>query len=284
MPAAEVDITPALVRGLLEDQAPDFARFELVPLANGWDNVLFRLGSDHIVRLPRRRLSAGLIRTEQRWLPEIAPHVPLPIPSPVLAGAPGRGYPWSWSVVPWLPGDSALHTPPRDLDAAAVTLAAFINALHALPVPADPPVNEVRGVPLRARDAVTRQAIHDSVVLARWDEALDLPPFTGPPVWLHGDLHPGNLLVHRGRLSGVIDFGDLTAGDPATDLFAAWALFPPPVRDTFRAALRDVDDATWARGKAWALALGAVVMANSADNPAYHRLGQRMVAAVLDEG
>lgn len=281
MPAAEIDVDVDLVTRLLEEQQPDLAGLDVVPLASGWDNVLFRLGPDLVARLPRRQIAAGLMEVEQRWLPELEPHLPLPIPSPVRMGRPGCGYPWSWSVVLWLPGEPALHTPPRHLDSAARALGGFVRALHALPAPDDAPVNPFRGVPLAARDEVTRAAIDDAHVLALWDEALALPGFAEPRVWLHGDLHPGNVLVHRGDVTGVIDFGDITGGDPATDLFIAWALFPPSARDTFRAAAGDVDDATWARARAWALALGAVVKANSADNPAYHRLGDRMLTAVL---
>jgi aminoglycoside phosphotransferase (APT) family kinase protein len=284
MPAAEVDIDDGLVRSLLEEQFPDLARLDLSLVANGWDNVLFRLGDDLSVRLPRRELAAALVEHEQRWLPELAPHLPLPVPAPVHAGRPGAGYPWAWSVCPWLPGEPALQTPPRDLTAAATALGEFVRALHAVPTPDQPPINPYRGVPLADRDDVTRAAMVQIDVpgaLDEWERALTLPRWSGAPVWLHGDFHPGNVLVHTGAVSAVIDFGDMTAGDPATDLFVAWALLPPDARDAFRVAAGDVDDATWARGRAWALAFGAVVMANSADNPAYHRLGRRMVEAVL---
>jgi aminoglycoside phosphotransferase (APT) family kinase protein len=282
MPAAEVDITADLVRGLLTDQCPDLAGHDIVPLANGWDNVMFRLGREYVVRLPRRQLAAALIESEQRWLPELAPSLPLPIPAPVHAGRPGRGYPWCWSVVPWFDGEPALHVPPRDLDRAARALAGFLRALHGTAVPDDPPTNPFRGIPLADRDEITRNAINDRRVLARWEAALEVPPHSGPPVWLHGDLHPGNVLVHHGEVAAVIDFGDITAGDPAGDLFIAWALFPPAARAVFRDAIA-VDDAAWARARGWAVAFGAVVLANSADNPAYHRLAQRMLDAVLAE-
>lgn len=282
MPAAEVDVDVDLVRGLLREQCPEFADLDIVLVANGWDNVLYRLGRDHVARLPRRELAVPLVETEQKWLPRLAPSLPLPVPAPVFAGAPGAGYPWPWSIVPWLSGEPALHTPPRDLVRAAETLGEFVRALHAVPVPDDPPVNPWRGVPLAARDEVTRNSIDSPRVLELWEEALRLPVSAGPRVWLHGDLHPGNVLVDHGAISAVIDFGDLTAGDAATDLFIAWAMFPPDVRDIYRAAT-GVDDDTWTRGRAWALAFGAVVKANSADNPAYYRLGQRMLDAVIAE-
>jgi len=282
MPGAEVDITVDLVRELLRDQAPSLANDEIVLVAAGWDNVLFRLGTDHVVRLPRRQLAAELIETEQRWLPSLARSLPLPIPAPVFAGVPGRGYPWSWSVCPWFDGESALRTPPRELERAADTMASFVNALHSIPTPDDPPTNPYRGIPLRARDEVTRNAIAQisrPELISPWEDALALPEWTAAPVWLHGDLHPGNVVVDRGAISAVVDFGDICVGDPATDLFIAWAMFPAAIREVFRGAL-DVDDDTWARGRAWALAWGGVVTANSADNPPYRALGERMLAAV----
>jgi aminoglycoside phosphotransferase (APT) family kinase protein len=281
MPAAEVDIDVGLVRRLLEEQAPDVADLPLSLATNGWDNVIYRLGDDLAVRLPRRELAVPLVEHEQRWLPELAPRLPLPIPAPVHTGKAALGYPWPWSVVPWFDGVAALQHPPADLNAAAQTLGEFVRALHSSPVPDDPPVNPWRGVPLAARDKVTRESIDRIDVLKQWEQALSLPEWSGPPVWLHGDLHPGNVIVGDGAISAVVDFGDLTAGDPATDLFVAWAMFPPDVRKVFRAAAGDIDDDTWARGRAWALAWGSVVIANSADNPAYSRLGHQMVDAVL---
>jgi aminoglycoside phosphotransferase (APT) family kinase protein len=281
MPAAEVDITVDLVRALLRDQASDLAGLPLSLAANGWDNVIYRLGDDLAVRLPRRELAVPLVEHEQRWLPELAPRLPLPIPAPARCGKPALGYPWPWSVVPWFDGAAALQDPPSDLSAAAQTLGDFVRALQSSPVPDDPPVNPWRGVPLVARDKVTRDAIDSPRVLALWEDALRLPEWSGPPVWLHGDLHPGNIVVDGGAISAVVDFGDLTAGDPATDLFVAWAMFPPDVRDVFRQTAGDIDDDTWARGRAWALAWGSVVIANSADNPPYRALAERMIAAVL---
>ena len=287
-PAAEVEVDAALVRALLAEQRPDLADLPLVEAATGWDNVLFRLGDDLCVRLPRRAVAATLVEHEQRWLPTLAPHLPLPVPVPVHAGRPGAGYPWAWSVVPWLGGEVALHAPPADPDAAARSLGGFVAALHGVPAPPDAPPNPVRGVPLADRDERMRESVDrlgpevdGPAIVDCWSELVTTPRWAGPPRWLHGDLHPGNILVTEGAVSGVIDFGDMTAGDPAGDLGVAWMLLPAPARVVFRASVGDVDDDTWQRGRGWALAVGVAIVAASADNPAFTRLGHRTIAAAL---
>lgn len=287
MPAAEVDVGPGVVRALLAEQFPDLAELPLSELAYGWDNAIFRLGEDLTVRVPRRVLAAELVEHEQRWLPTLAPRLPLPIPAPVRAGRPGAAYPWSWSVCPWLPGEVATRRSPDDPVAAAETLGAFLAALHHA-APVDAPANPFRGVPLAERDDVVKQRavqvgdlIHVPSVMALWSELVTVSPWAGPPVWLHGDLHPANVLVDDGRISAVIDFGDITAGDPATDLAVAWMLFPEAVRATFRAAAGNVDDDTWARARGWALSLALAYLANSANNPMFAALGERVITAAL---
>jgi aminoglycoside phosphotransferase (APT) family kinase protein len=290
MPAAEVDVDEALVRALLEEQHPDLARWPLRLVANGWDNVLFRLGDELVVRLPRRELAVPLVEHEQRWLPELAPRLPLPVPVPVRVGRPGAGYPWPWTVCAWMPGESALVATPTDLGATAEALGRFLAALH-VPAPADAPGNPFRGIPLADRAERTLAAVErlgDTVdgprLRALWDELVATPLWAGPPVWVHGDTHPGNLVVHEGRLAAVVDFGDLCSGDPASDLAVAWMLFPPEHRDAFRAAAGAADDDhLWTRARAWGLALGLVLSADSADNPANAALGARTLAAVLSD-
>src|SRR5205807_1749351 len=200
------------------------AHLPLIEIGEGWDNKLFRLGDDLAVRLPRRATSAALIEQEHRWLPLLSGRLPLPVPVPLRVGHSGCGFPWSWSVVPWFSGHSALLAPPEDLAATAVALGRFLCALHQ-PAPADAPHNPWRGVPLTTRAATLRKHLHqlddlvDGVaVLDLWERVLSTPSWSGPPLWIQGDLHPGNLLVSDGRLSAVLDFGDLAAGDPATDL------------------------------------------------------------------
>ena len=294
MPAAEFEITTALVRRLLRAQHPDLAGLPVEPLANGWDNTLFRLGGRLVVRLPRRTLGAHILVNEQRWLPVLAPRLPLPVPLPVRTGgpAPDEGYPWPWSVVEFLPGTAASSGVPFDPAAAAADLGGFFGALHTA-APSDAPANPFRGVPLASRSArfTENLAILDgqvdrAAVLAVWEAALTVPPWSGAPVWLHGDPHPANILIQDGRVSGVIDFGDITAGDPASDLSLAWMLLPAANHDAFRAAYAAaghgvISAATWARGQGWALNLAIVFLAWSADNPQLREVGQRTLAAVL---
>jgi aminoglycoside phosphotransferase (APT) family kinase protein len=302
MPAAEVDVTADLVRRLLAAQHPDLAGLPAEPLANGWDNTLFRLGDELVARLPRRALGASILVNEQRWLPSLAPRLPLPVPAPVRTGVPGEGYPWPWSVVPFLPGTPASDGSPFDPRRAAADLGGFFGTLH-VPAPPDAPANPVRGVPLERRAARFEQnlaALDDAaldgaapggrggrdLVLAAWEAALAVPAWDGPPVWLHGDPHPANILIDDGRVSGIIDFGDITAGDPASDLSLPWMLLPAACHGDFRAAYIAAGhgtpaDALWARGRGWALYLALVLLAWSADNPRLHDVGRRTLAAVL---
>lgn len=287
-PAAEIDITPALVRALLQEQHPDLAPQHRHSPRAGWDNVTYRLGDELCVRMPRRAASAPLILHEQRWLPELAPGWTLPVPVPVRVGVPGVGYPWAWSVCPWLPGVEIEESPPGDWSVVARQLGEFLGSVHR-PAPPDAPFNPYRGIPLGDRaDALTDGLARldlsqtERVGLAeRWRLALAAPPWAGPPLWLHGDVHPLNLLIDEGRLSAAIDFGDITAGDPASDLAVAWMLFTPAARIELRAAYdapAATDGARWARAKGWAIALG-VAFADGDDRVA--AIGRRTLAAVL---
>jgi aminoglycoside phosphotransferase (APT) family kinase protein len=298
MPAADVAVSADLVRRLLADQHPDLACLPVEFLANGWDNELYRVGDGLVARLPRRALGAQIIKNEQRWLPGLAPRLPLPIPYPERTGVPGCGYPYSWSVVPYLPGVPAAQARWFDPAAAAAAVGRFLGALH-VPAPADAPANPFRGVPLAERAAtfaanlalLAGQAGRDHVdrdaVLRAWDAALAAPGYDGPPVWLHGDLHPANVLVNDGQVSGVIDFGDITAGDPAGDLSVAWMLLPPGGHARFwsayQAAGGRADGALRARARGWALNLAIVFLAHSEDNPVIREVGRRTLGAVLED-
>jgi aminoglycoside phosphotransferase (APT) family kinase protein len=292
MPAAEVRVSLGLVRRLLAAQQPDLAHLPVRVMAHGWDNLMYRLGDELAVRLPRRAAAARLIVHEQRWLPVVAPRLPLPVPAPVRAGRAALGYPWPWSIVPFLPGQLAAREPPADPAGAAASLGRFLAALH-VPAPPDAPVNPHRGVPLAERTAVVTEnlgivggMVDRGAAVRAWQAALATPAWGGAPVWLHGDLHPANILVHRGRVSGVIDFGDITAGDPAADLSVAWMLLPADCRSAFRDAYRADgghagSDDTWARARGWALALSLAFLAHSADNPLIAAIGRRTIGAVL---
>ena len=263
-PPAEHDIDDALVRRLLRAQHPDLADLALTYVTDGWDNVTYRLGDDLAVRLPRRAIAAELFAPEQRWLPLLARRVDLAVPEPVRAGAPGEGYPWAWAVVRWVPGTPVDQAP---LDPGEATrFGRFLADLHGQP-PGHAPRNPYRGVPLRAKDELlaprwdrmARRGLEVDDVRAAWEEALEVP-IDLPPSWLHADLHPKNLVGDGGRLVGVIDWGDLCAGDPANDLAAAWMLFPPEAHDRVWTAYGGLSDATLARARGWAIFFGTVFL------------------------
>jgi len=281
-----VEISTRLVRRLLTAQFPQWAGLPLGSAGSaGRDNVIYRLGADLAVRLPRRALGAAHVEREHRWLPLLAPHLPLPVPVPLGRGVPGEGYPWHWSVCRWLPGEIAAAEPVADPGEAATALAGFIAALRAVD-PAGGPGSEFRGVPLAARDADVRAAVGalDGVVdpvpvLAAWQAAMAAPVWRGHGVWMHGDLHPANLMVDRGRLSGVLDFGLAAVGDPACDLMVAWTFLTAPARERFRAAL-PVGEAAWARARGWALDFGLMCAARAPGDPVMGGIGRRTVREV----
>lgn len=290
IPAAEVDVDAHLVRRLMRDQHPDLADRHLRRIGTGWDNAVYRLGPDLTARVPRRGLGARLIGTELRWVPELAPGLPLPVPTPVRAGAPTDFYPWQWAVcvhVPGHPPGATAFTGVAGMRAAEV-MAAFLSALH-IPAPSDAPRNPFRGVPLAQRNDSVAQALSSAPAAQRsriekgWGEALRAPLHEGPDLWLHGDLHGLNVLAVRGRISGVLDFGDLCAGDPATDLACGWLLLDRAGRQRMREVLA-VGDAAWARARGWALFFGLMFLAHSADSPLNAAIGRRTLSQVLDEG
>lgn len=265
----EVPIDTALVRRLVAAQFPQWAELPVRPVdASGVDNATYRLGEDMSVRLPRLPRWVGQVEREQRWLPRLAPRLPLPIPAPLARGVPGEGYPFPWSVYRWLDGKNATLDHIADPRRAAVELAGFFAALQAIDASEGPPPewsNGFRGVPLgderdsatvetrvRPKIAALKGLVDTDGLTAVWEAALAAPAWDGPPVWIHGDPAPANLLARDGHLSAVIDFGTMAVGDPACDLIAAWAFVPAEARAVFRAEL-NVDDATWARGRAWGL-------------------------------
>jgi aminoglycoside phosphotransferase (APT) family kinase protein len=290
-PAADVDTSPGLVRQLLRAQHPELAELDVRLVANGWDNTIYRLGDDLAVRLPRRELAASLITNEQRWLPEIAGRVAVAVPRPLRIGRPGSGFPWHWSISTWFDGTVAASVPRRERAGLAEPLARFLGDLQT-PAPADAPVNQFRGVPLADRDSDVRARLASGRVpqparlAALWNDAVAAPPWTSPPLWLHGDLHPANLLTASGDLSAVLDFGDLTSGDPATDLAAAWLIFDGNGRERFRSTVdssRAVSDATWLRARGWALCMATALATNSDDAPDFQLMGEEIITEVLSD-
>lgn len=249
-----------LVAALLVEQAPELAGLPLREVPGGRDNAVVRVGEDLAVRLPRTAAAAALLLSEQRWLPRVGPALPLPVPVPVVAGRPGAGFPHPWSVVPWRRGGTADERA-YDETALADDLSAFLSALH-VPAPEDAPQNTVRGVPLAARldrfaRSVGRHA--DAAALqAELARVAGVPGPSGPPVWVHGDLHARNVVVDDRRVSAVIDFGDLHAGDRAIDLAWTWMLLGASARERVRERLQ-LDTGTWTRARGWALVLGGLL-------------------------
>ncbi|MFH8625354.1 aminoglycoside phosphotransferase family protein [Streptomyces vietnamensis] len=251
-----MDIDESLVRALLRDQHPDLAELPIRPVPGGWDNRLWRLGDELAVRMPRTERAPALLRKEHRWLPALAPLLPLPVPVPVRTGEPSDRFPRTWTVARWVPGEPSDAVPVTRGDHAAEALAGFLRALHR-EAPGDAPANPDRGVPLadfaagfEAGFPLLAEHADPEAVRSTWEDALAAPVWQGPPLWLHGDLHPANVVVADGTLAGVVDFGEVCAGDPATDLSAAWLLLPEGAADRFFRTYARVDDAMYGNGHA----------------------------------
>ena len=286
-PPAEFEITSQLVKALLLDQHSDLAHLPLRLVAEGWDNAIFRLGNELAVRLPRRAAAAKLICHEQAWLPRLAKQLSLPVPTPCWTGSATRDYPWRWSVVPWLPGKPAAGNEPDTSQASS--WGNFLRSLH-VAAPTDAPSNPLRGVPLpqRApamRERMQRVAGKTGFITAQtrqvWDVGLNASFDTGS-TWLHGDLHPCNVLVEHGSIRAVIDWGDITSGDPATDLASIWMLFRQP--QAHREALTaygEISGATLQRAKAWAVFFGIMFLDTGLnDNLSNARLGETILQTI----
>lgn len=262
----EIEITADLVRGLLQEQHPDLARLAVREVEGGWDNQQWRLGDELAVRMPRTERAPELQLKERRWLPVLAPRLPLPVPNPVRAGEPSVRFPKPWTVMTWVPGEPLDRTSISRGDHAAGALADFLRALH-VEAPVDAPAGSDRGGHPRAHaegfdhffHAVVPDGIADEV-RAVWDDAVAAPEWEGPPVWVHGDLHPANVVVSDGTLSGVIDFGDLFAGDPAWDLAAAWVVLPAGAASRFFDAYERADEAMIRRARGLAAMKSLVLM------------------------
>lgn len=272
-----MEIDEDLVRRLVAQQFAQWSDLPVVAVAAaGTDNAIYRLGEAMVVRLPRLPRAAETVHREQRWLPRFAPALPLAIPTLLGEGVPGSGFPYPWSVYSWLEGETPEGSAEVDLADVGLQLGQFIAALQRIDTTGGP--RSSRAVPVSpsddpgVRSTIRQLGAADILDAGRahtvWEEALAAPSWDGDPVWIHGDLFPGNLLVRRARLTAVIDFGMVGLGDPASDMLPAWTLLDGPARDLFRAQA-GLDQATWVRGRGWALsaAMGAVRVYGAANHP-----------------
>jgi aminoglycoside phosphotransferase (APT) family kinase protein len=286
MPDADIDLP--LVRRLIATQFPRWAGLPITKVSSaGTDNAIYRLGDQMAVRLPRRPWVAANVTKEQRWLPRLAPLLPLAVPVPLALGTPGDGFPFPWLVCQWLDGDTAAGEPDIDLPDAAAQLGRFVAALEQIDTTGGPP--SFRGGPVSTLDDRVRGEIRDlgadgtidpDLATAAWQTALAAPAWDRDPVWVHADLSPLNLLARHRRLTAVIDFGALGLGDPAIDMLPAWTWLTAQTRGLFRAEAK-ADDATWARGRGWGLGLGlGAAHLYRASNPVLAAIGRHAIAEV----
>lgn len=279
-------IDGSLARRLVDSQFPQWAKLPISAVDPcGRDNRTFRLGQKLTIRLPSGPLYALQVEKEQRWLPQLASRLPLPIPTPIAKGAPEEGYPYPWSIYQWLDGGVAGDTSVTNLTGFATGLAQFLRVLHqSEPAggPAPGPHNWFRGAhpvvyadeTVAALDTLGREIPADAARRI-WDHAVN-SRWKGDPVWVHGDVATPNLLVREGNLSAVIDFGSSGVGDPACDMVIAWTFFHGIARDAFRKTM-DVDEATWSRGRGWALWKALIGLADALENNPGHAAGPRLV-------
>jgi aminoglycoside phosphotransferase (APT) family kinase protein len=267
-----------LVRVLLREQAPELADERVLQLPGGRDNAAFRVGHEHIARLPLHPAAAPLMRNEQRWLPALSMGLPVATSSPVVKGEPGCGYPFPWAVARWIPGDTADRSAYRRGEAAD-TLLAFWRGLHQ-PAPESAPDNPFRSVPLAQKLPPLPEHLEAlkhpraAAIVEEFTRIAALPTPPTPKLWCHGDLHPRNMVINDGQLVGVIDWGDLFAGDPVVDYAAAWMMLPGNQVERVRRALHAEDD-TWNRARGWALFFGVLLMRIGAKDgvPEFFRAG-----------
>ncbi|WP_344907657.1 aminoglycoside phosphotransferase family protein [Actinomadura meridiana] len=290
MHADEADVSADLVRRLVRGQFPEWVELPVERLASGGTvNAVFRLGDALTVRLPLTRSGVKQLEWERRWLPLLAPALPVAIPTVVARGEPGEGYPWVWSVHRWIEGENPVEGVLAEADGLARDLGAFVRAMWGLRVEDGP--RAYRGAPLETVDAYTREAIEElrrtdepfdaDAATAAWEESLAAPAWAGAPRWVHSDLMPSNLLVAGGRLAAVLDFPTAGVGDPACDLIPAWNLLTASSRDTFMESV-GADDATWLRGRGWALSMAVIQLPYyRATNPVISTNARYVIAQVV---
>lgn len=283
----EVAVNVQIVQQLLAEQFPQWANLHLKVMEHqGTDNVMYQLGDDKVLRLPRMERSAANIQKERQWLPTLEPHLPIAIPHVIAEGHPDERYPFPWLVCGLLQGKQPDESNPFDVEQAAKDLGHFVVSMQKINSSGAPRCQ--RGLPLQSRDEEMRAAIplcsdvfDTKRVQEIWEAALALPEWSDTPVWIHGDLHAGNLLVKDGKVTAVVDFGSSGSGDPASDLMVAWTLLTKETREIFRSIVQP-DEATWERGRAWALTMGVVAYPYYRDtNPAFACIAKRATDAAL---
>lgn len=293
---SKFNIPVSLVTNLIAEQFPQWAHLPIMPVeVSGHDNRTFHLGDSMSVRLPSAQDYAAKVSIEQKWLPFLAQHVSITIPKPLAMGKPSQGYPWNWSVYTWIEGKSAnlvsldeIH----DLNTFACALAHFLNELHKIDTTNGPkagPHNFYRGGSLLVYDAETRSALEllqnvvdTTTALSVWEKALS-SQWNNKPVWIHGDLSTGNILLKDGRLTAVIDFGGMGVGDPACDLVIAWTFLTPESRKIFKSKL-NLDSETWARARGWALWKALITLVPLKDENSSEALkNQKIIKTILAE-
>lgn len=289
MHADEVNIDVALIRQLLVSQFPHWADLPLQAIhPEGTDNVMYKLGSNKVVRLPRMTGAVTSLEKELAWLPQLVPHLPIAIPVLLGQGHAEANYPFPWLICGWLEGKSPNIANPIDQHQAAIDLGNFVAAMQKINSVNAPSCN--RGQPLGLYNEEVREAIsllrdtYDiSLLMPIWESVLTIPKWSGNLVWIHGDLHAGNLLAEHGRVTAVVDFGLAGVGDPACDMMVAWTLLTAKTREVFRAIVQP-DEATWARGRGWAFYLGVVAYPYyRASNPVFAGIAKRAIDEVLAE-
>lgn len=286
----EWDIDATLVRYLVEKQCPQWTNLSIEPVvSSGTDNALFHLGQEYIVRLPRLDGGTPNINKECEWLPKLATFLPFPISMPEYKGHPDDAYPYAWTIAKWNKGNTPEFEKGNEFIELAKDLAKFINALHAINLPNGPLSR--RGIPLNSEvldlevgDAIAqlKDEMDTLTITALWQELSNIPYWPKDPVWIHGDLLPGNILVEQNRLSAVIDFSDVGIGDPACDLIPAWSLFNDETRMIFKNHLNDIDEDTWQRGRGWALSIALIALPYyKHSNPVFASVAKTMLEQVL---
>lgn len=283
----EINISEKLAYKLIRAQFPEWATLSLEPMRpEGTDNLMYRLGEDKIIRLPRIPSAVPSLEKEKLWLPKLTPHLPIPIPHILAEGDASDEYPYPWLIIKWEKGKNPSADNPLEQNNAALTLASFIKAMQKIDTQGGPICR--RGQPLKNRDAETRKAIplmselYDTkLLLDLWNESLSAPEWHGKPVWIHGDLHAGNILCEGEQITAIVDFGLMGVGDPAADLMPAWTLFDPAAREIFKEIVAP-DEATWLRARGWALSMGIVAYPYYKEtNPKFAEIALGMIDQVI---